>query len=460
LYAAAVGLVVVMTRRRRHGIEAIVVALAIGVCVAAPSVAWHVHRLRSGEVPDLARRHAVVEAVFKLVRDPVALGGTGPTELQLADASVVRVDRGGWRNVNAPVVVLAHGAAWSGLLPGQQIQALVHVSPPRAGDDVAAVLSAMGAPVIVGRAPWWQGVAGRARASLRATCGGLPGDERGLLPSLVDGDTGGVPARLRADMRATGLSHLEAVSGENLSIVLAVALAAMRGAGFRRRMRVVGAVMAVAGFVVLARPSPSVQRAAVMSGVMLLAMFTGRRTSARSALALAVIALVVLNPFLARSVGFVLSVVATAGIVLLAPAWTKRLEARMPRLPRPVAIAVAVSAAAQLACTPVLVLAFGQLTPYAVPANLVAGPAVVPATVLGVLAAVVAPISGAAAYPLAAAASLPTAVVARTAHFFASFPGAASTVGRPLAIIIAAAAAALLWRAGRRAAVVLPHEIL
>jgi competence protein ComEC len=285
----------------------------------------------------------------------------------------------------------------------------------------------------------------------------LPADERGLLPSLVDGDTSAVPPRLRDDMRVTGLSHLEAVSGANLGIVLGVALAALRGVGFRRRVRVVGAAAAVVGFVILARPSPSVQRAAVMSAVMLLAMITGRRTAARSSLAVAVTGLAVLDPFLARSVGFMLSVAATAGIVVLAPAWTKRLE---PRMPRPLALAVAVSGAAQLACTPVLILAFGQLTPYAIPANVVAGPAVVPATVLGVTSAIVAPISSTLVRPLVWAGALPTGVVAWVAHSFAGLPASGATVTSPATFVVAAGAMIGLWRAARRADVTAPHEIL
>ena len=391
----------------------------------------------------------------KLVRDPLPVASGGG--LLLVHVTVVGVDDGGWREVNTPAIVLAHGDAWRDLLPGQHVQVRAHFGLPRAGDDVAAALDAVGVPSLLGRPPWWQRGAGRARASLRRACAVLPEDERGLLPSLVDGDTSGVPSRLRDDMRVTGLSHLEAVSGENLGIVLGVTLSAMRGIGLRRRTRVIAAAAAVVGFVVLARPSPSVQRAAVMSGVMLLAMLTGRRTQARSSLAVAVAGLAVLDPFLARSVGFILSVVATAGIVVLAPAWTRRLQAR---LPRPIAIALAVSAAAQLACTPVLIVVFGQLTPYAIPANLVAGPAVVPATVLGVAAAVVAPMSSSLVRPLIWAGGLPTAVVGWVAHTFAGLPAAAATLGRPASIVVAAGAGIVLIRAARRAGVTPPHEIL
>lgn len=444
-----------MLLRRRRGVLSVIGAAAAGVALVGPSVAWHVQRLQVGAVSRLATGHATADVVVRLVRDPlpVATGGG----LVVVDATAVRLETGGWRDVDAPVVVLARGDGWQDLLPSQRVRILARFTPPHRGDDVAAVLDAVGVPTLLGRPSWWQRAAGRARASLRAACASLPADPRGLLPSLVDGDTSAVPERLRDDMRVTGLSHLEAVSGENLGIVLGVCLAAMRGIGLRRRTRVAGAAAAVAGFVVLARPSASVQRAAVMSGVMLLAMFTGRRTGARSSLAVAVTALVLLNPFLARSVGFILSVVATAGIVVLAPAWSSRLAARMPR---PLAIAVAVSAAAQLACTPVLILAFGELTPYAVPANVAAAAAVVPATVLGVVAAVLAPMSTTLAGPLVAVGGLAASVVARVAHAFAALPGAGTTVSRPVAVVLAIVAGFVFVTAARGADAAARREIL
>lgn len=423
----------------------------------APSVAWHVHRLHHGIVPALAQHHATADVVVTLVRDPAPISGDTGAGRFVVDATIRSIGVGGRRAVSVPVLLLARGAGWQELLPGQRLEVRARLNPPRSGDDVAAVLDTLAPPRLLGRPPWWQRAAGAARQALRRTCAGMPPDERGLLPGLVDGDTAAVPLRLRDDMRATGLSHLEAVSGENLGIVLAVVLTVLRGAGLRRRMRAAGAAVAVIGFVVLARPSPSVQRAAVMSGVTLVAMLSGRRAATRSALAAAVLLLVLLDPFLARSIGFVLSVVATAGIVVLAPAWMKRLERR---LPRPLALALAVAAAAQLACTPVLLLSFGQLTPYAIPANLVAGPAVVPATVLGVLGAVVAPVSPACAWPIIWLGGLPTGFVARVAHVFAALPGAATTTSRPATIAVAVMAMVGLAWAARSAATVASREIL
>lgn len=452
---AVAAAVVAALLRRQGGSVAVIARVAIGIALVAPSIGWHVHRLQAGEVPDLARRHAVVATVLELVRDPTPSSqGTG---LVVIDATALRVDDRGWRDVDAPVLALARGDSWTGLLPGQLVEVSAGFSPPRAGDDVAAVVNLVGPRSLLGRPPWWQRAAGQARSALRASCATLSPDPRGLLPSLVDGDTSAVPVELRTDMQSTGLSHLEAVSGENLGIVLAVVLAASRGAGLRRRWRVAAAAIAVVGFVVLARPSPSVQRAAVMSAVTLLAMLTGRRAAARSTLAAAVVVLVAVNPFLARSVGFVLSVSATAGIVVLAPAWTSRLETR---LPRPLALAVAVSAAAQLACTPILIVGFGQLTPYAIPANVVAAPAVVPATILGVAAAVVGPVLPGVGGALAWAGGLPTAAVADVAHGFADLPAAATTLAGPAAYLAAGVAALVLWRVARRAEAGVAHEIL
>jgi competence protein ComEC len=424
------------------------VGLAVGLAAGAASAGWHVHALRTGPVPQLAARHGEAEVIARLVRDPVAVTSATGSRLTLTDATVTSVYANGWRSANSPILVLSFGSGWLGLLPGQKVDVSGRLSTPRRGDDVAAVLDARGQPAPIGRPPWWQRLAGRARSALRVACRGLPSDERGLLPGLVDGDVTTEPASLTTDMRLTGLTHLQAVSGENVTVVLAVTMALARAVGLRRRSRVAIAAIALLGFVVLARPSPSVLRAAVMGGIVLLAMIVGRRVDPLRALSVAVFVLLFVNPFLARTVGFVLSVCATAGILTIAPGWTDRLASRMPR---PLAVTIAVPAAAQLACTPVLVLAFGQLTPYAIPANLLAVPAVVPATVLGVVCAVLATLCTPLAVPVAWLAVLPTAAIALVARGLSSLPGAGLRwpVG-PAALLIVSAGAVLGWLAHRR----------
>jgi competence protein ComEC len=400
----------------------LVAALACGVLLGAGTSALHVRSLQRGILPVLASKHSDVDVVARLVRDPVSTTTSRGDALTLTDATVTRVwTSGRWRSADSPVLMLSDSAGWQGLLPGQRIDVSGRLSPPRRGDDVAAVFDARAAPMRIGRPPWWQRAAGRVRLALRHATDRLPADARGLLPGLVDGDTAAVPADLQTDMRVTGLTHLEAVSGENVSVLLAVVVAIASAIGLLRRSRVVFCSLALLGFVVLARPSPSVLRAAVMGAIVLVGMLTGRRSAALPALSASVLILVTINPFLARSVGFALSVVATAALLTIAPVWARSLSRWMPTW---LATVIAVPAAAQLACTPILVLVFGQLTPYAIPANLLAAVAVPVATVLGVVAAVVASASVTTAIPIAWLGALPTTWIALVARAMAALPAA------------------------------------
>jgi competence protein ComEC len=185
-----------------------------------------------------------------------------------------------------------------------------------------------------------------------------------------------------------------------------------------------------------------VLRAAVMGAVVVIGGLVGRRAQPLPALAAAVLGLIVVDPFLARTPGFAMSVLATAAIVLAA----RPVAARLGRvMPRPVAVALAVPTVAQIACTPVLVVAFGQIGVWAVPANVVAGVAVAPATVVGVLCAVSAvPLPGIAS-ALAWIAAVPAAWLAGVARVFAALPGAGLALpSRVAPVYVTAAAAAAL----------------
>jgi len=176
------------------------------------------------------------------------------------------------------------------------------------------------------------------------------------------------------------------------------------------------------GFVVLVRPQPSVLRATAMGLVAVLALSAGRRRQGLPGLCAAVLGLVLLDPWLARSYGFALSVLATAGILVLAPGWRDRLARR---LPDPLATAVAVPMAAQAACAPVIAMLSGQVSLVAIPANLLAAAAVPPATVLGVLATVAAPVAMPVAIGLAWLAGRPARWIIEIAEHGARLPGAA-----------------------------------
>jgi len=398
-----------------------VAAACVGVMLGAASAALHVAQLHSGPVAALARSaHPRASLVMTLVRDPTSRQNARGRSYVLVDATVTQVAR---QPSHSPVLVIAHGGGWLDLLPGQRVRVSARLARPRSGDDIAAVVLPTGAPLRIGQPPWWQRAAGAMRARLRAACARLPPDERGLVPGLVVGDVSRMPAALTNAFRISGLTHLNAVSGENCAVVLATVGALLRRTPLRRGWRIAAAAASLAAFVVLARPSPSVLRAATMGGAALLAMSVGRRTQPLPLLSAAVLLLVLTNPFLGRSVGFALSVVATAAIVLLASQWADSLSRRMPRW---LALSVAVPAAAQVACTPLLVLVFGQATPWAVPANLLAAPAVGPATVAGVVTAVVATLSPTIGSLLAWTAALPAGWLALVARSMAALPGAAA----------------------------------
>ncbi len=144
------------------------------------------------------------------------------------------------------------------------------------GDLTAAVLTATGAPDLAGRPSWPQVVAGRLRAGLQAACHPLPAEPGGLLPGLVIGDTSRLDPGLAEEFRATGLTHLVAVSGANVAIVLGVVLFVVRRCRAGPWLCAVVCGVALLGFVILARPSPSVVRAAAMGAVGLLALVAGR----------------------------------------------------------------------------------------------------------------------------------------------------------------------------------------
>jgi competence protein ComEC len=238
---------------------------------------------------------------------------------------------------------------------------------------------------------------------------------------LAIGDTSLVSTTLDDAMKTSSLSHLTAVSGANCAIVVGLALALGAGLGLPRLLRIVAAAVVLAGFVVLVTPEPSVIRAAVMAAIALVALARGRPARGMPVLCVAVIVLLTADPWLSRSYGFALSVLATAGLLLLARPIAGLIERVLP--PR-LALVLAVPIAAQLACQPVLLMLNPSLPLYGVAANLLAEPAAAPVTVLGLIACVAAPVCPPLATAVAWIAWLPASWIAAVATFFAGLPGA------------------------------------
>lgn len=285
------------------------------------------------------------------------------------------------------------------------------------------------------------GIAAQVREDFVERAVRLPEPGAGLLPGLAVGDTRAVTPDLDAAMLASGLSHLTAVSGANCAIVVGAVfwLVALCGGG--RTLRVAIALTALAAFVVLVTPEPSVIRAAVMAAVAMLTLLCGRPSAGVGVLCLAVAGILIADPWLSATPGFALSAAATAALIVLAPPLARGLARRMPH---PLALALAIPLAAQLVCGPIIALFSEQQSIVAIVANMIADPAAPIATVIGLLACVTAPIPPLADL-LAACAWLPAAWISTTATVSAGLPGAQVAVvpGIPAALLLAVLSAAI-----------------
>jgi competence protein ComEC len=424
---AAVALAVVAWVRRRSrpsrgprwagGCRAVAAhSVLVLVCVAAVALGVHAQAARQEPLRTLSGQGAYAELVGRVASEArPAVFGDG-------DRWVVAVRQVGARGVTVPAAGLVEITADG---PAPRYGATVAVSgvlrPVSGGDGPLARLAAVG-PVAerAPPSPLLRGTHGMRSALLDVT-EPLSAQARGLVPGVAVGDTSRVPDAVDEAMRVTSLTHVTAVSGGHFAIMVAALTALCALARAPRTVRVIVVAVAAALFVLLVRPEPSVLRAAWTCAVALLGLALGRPSAGPPALAAAATALLVVDPWLARSYGFVLSCAATAGLVLLAGPLARRLA---PWTGRPLAFALAVPWAAQAACGPVLLLIDPHVPLMSVPANLLATPALVPATVLGLVATLLAPWAPGLALPVAWLAGLATGWIAGVARTFAAVPGA------------------------------------
>lgn len=359
--------------------------------------------------------------------------------------------------LRTPVVVLA-GPTWGALERGARVQALGALEATDPGDAARALLTTRAPPRVLAAPGGWAGAVVVLRAGLRAACAPLGDDAGGLLPSLVVGDTSTVPDDLAEALRATGLTHLTAVSGANVALVVAAATAAAAGAGLMRRARVVVAAVVLLAFAGVAGPDPSVLRAALTGVVGLVGVLSARRGAGLPALGAVGTALLVADPWLARSFGFALSVLATGGLLLLGRPWAAALARVVPRW---LAVALAAPLAAQAVCGPVVLMLSGGLPVLAVPANLAVAPVVGPTTIAGLGATLLAPAWPGGAQVLARVGGVGTWWIATVARSGAALPvatapwpgGTAGALALAAATVAAVAGVSLVAvsLAGRRA---------
>jgi len=421
---AGLGLTVMHHRwGRRSWVTSTAVTL-LATALALVATAAHSSVREAGLVPGLAEQRAMATIEAVVVTDPrvVMTKGVRPTELVIVKVSVRTVVGRGQRSESSTPVMVFGDTSWAQVRWRETVRISGRFDVADPGDDVVAIFNPSGPPMSVGEPGLIADVAEHVRSGLRDAVSGLPLDARGLLPGLVIGDTSQTPQSLTDAMLKTGMTHLSAVSGSNVAVVLVAAMALCRVIGVRRRWRPPVALLLLAGFVILARPEPSVLRAAVMGVIGLLGLSASRRRMGIPALSGAILVLLCIDPWLSRSFGFALSTLATLGLLLFARPWGAWFARFLPRRLKDLGVAIAIPVAAQAMCGPVVVLLQGSVTLIGVVANLLAAPLVAPATVLGVSVALVALVSHPLAVLIGWLAALPTLGIAWVARACADVP--------------------------------------
>ena len=389
-----------VTKRRAPAL-----ALAL-VCFCAGGLAAGLRSGRDSALTELATS-APQCAVAGTVTESSSLGSFGRVEVARCEGRADAVDPG--------TIVIVDGSVDA----GERFSASGFLTPLR-DDSFDAARERMGADALFSARTIRVGSAGDLaapalvfRRSLERSSRILGPRTAAMLLGLTIGETEGFDEPTLEAFRASGLAHLLAVSGSNVAIVVGTLAVCLRRASLFVRLGV--SALGLGFYVLVVGPDASVVRAAAMGAAGLAALFWGHRPEPLNALAAALIVVLLLRPALLFSVGLHLSAAATAGLVL----WAQPLALLLGRrLPAVVAWPLGATLAAQIAVAPVLVLVFKRLSVVAPIANLLAVPAVAPATVLGLASGAVGLAGSAPGRFLAAVAGPASGWILRCADFF------------------------------------------
>jgi competence protein ComEC len=430
--AACAGVLLAMVLRRKKAggnwrrsfLTTLTAALMLAAASTAHSAVSSAQR-HDHQVAGLVAGRASVVAEVEITGAPRALKTPGPSghAERWAVGATARVLTSGGQVTHARLqLVIIGGQEWQHAGTGQVLRVTGKLRPPDAGRVEAAILSVSSPPVKLAAALDWQQAPAALGKRFATAAAWLAPDAGGLLPGMVTGDTGGLSEELEAAMKTVGLTHLTAVSGANCSLILGALLLAARSL---RLARIPAAAVALSGlglFVLMVGPDASVLRASLMGAVAVASLAGGRAGRGLSYLCLAVIALLLVEPELGVSFGFLLSVLATLGIVVLGRCIMGWFPASVPRW---VAAAIAVPLSAQMLCGPVIVVLQPQFSTYSLLANVLVAPLVAPVTILGTAAVALLPLAPWLAAVLIGVAGFFAGGVAAIARFTAGLPGAA-----------------------------------
>lgn len=281
-------------------------------------------------------------------------------------------------NLRIPIRVIATEKLE--FIPGEKVKILGTLIKSEERKVAGLLLAQSGEAISLFR-PNLQGALEGLRTKLRVSASMIGGDAASLLPGLVIGDTSLQTPEFSKLMIGAGLSHLTAVSGANFAIISAFIFALLGQFITNRRIQLVVTFLVLIIYVILARPTPSVVRAATMVAIYLFAKFSGKRTLAANTLAIAVSAILLINPYLAFEPGFILSVLATTGLIFLAP----KIAERIPG-PRVIGELISIPTSATLLCAPYILFMSGRLNLGTIVLNVLVAPVIPLVTIFAFIA--------------------------------------------------------------------------
>lgn len=406
-------------RRHRSSGFVLIAALLAG----SGLMALHERALQTSPVAPLLDKKISFNIVAAVVTDPKLgepkqmIGYVKPAATT-AIVSVISIKvHGVTRKVHFPMrlTTAEHFVA----LPGTVISC-TGIAYSTAEKRVAGLFAARGVITVIHGAGLIGRTTGAIRADFREIAYRVGGASGALIPGLVLGDTSLETHTFINDMLLAGLTHLTAVSGENFAIIAAFMIWILQWVVPNLRARLFISALVLIGFIFLVRPSPSVLRATVMVSVLLIAKARGIRSSALAGLGLAISLLILIDPFEAIDPGFALSVAATGGILLLTDPITTWLIRYVRH--RKIAELLAISIAANIFCTPLSVAISGQFSLMSLPSNFLVEPVVAPITVIGFIAALLAPFLTGLSYLLTLTQKPFASVIVWVATTFAKVP--------------------------------------
>jgi competence protein ComEC len=435
----AVGASIVVRQRRWRLVVAILLAAVAGAATA--SVA------RIGAEPPAAVLDRSLDMTVRTTTTAKPIQSRNPASDRVMLLATVTSyqDRGQPRTLSLPVRIFGDSTlaghpvgsevrVWGRLValePGQS-RSVLNASRAQSLSPPTAAMAAV--------APLRQG--------LQTALADADDEPASLVAGLAIGDESRQDPQFAEVMQRSGLSHLTAVSGGNVTIVVGAVVLLVVVLGWPRRVQVLIAAVALLGYVVLVGPQPSVIRAGAMGAVGLLGVVLGGAPRGLPLVGSCVLLLVLLSPSLSVSLGFALSVVATAALVTAAGPLAGWLGSwpLVGRCPRPLLLALAVTVAAQAATAPLLLAIGAPVSWVAVPANLAAAPLVAPITVLGLLAALTGSWLPGVANLLSVVAVVPAGWLAAIAHWGATTSTQSIPIPAIAATVVIVGAVLMNWR--------------